>query len=53
MEDIYKYMVWGDYDQKIKTLANMTGENWNFNNNTNNIIIKKYLSHSQQIERRR
>ena len=46
MEDLYNFMVWGDYDQKISYLANMTGENWNFKGATNNLILKNYLKHT-------
>ncbi|MBC5688188.1 DUF3825 domain-containing protein [Mediterraneibacter sp. NSJ-55] len=46
MEDIYNYMIWGNYDQKITALAKMTGENWNTKDNTNNPILKRYLTHT-------
>ena len=39
-------MVWGDYDAKIEYLANMTDENWNFHEKTNNLILKNYLKYT-------
>lgn len=46
MEDLYDFMVWGDYDAKIEYLANMTDENWNFHEKTNNLILKNYLKYT-------
>lgn len=46
MEDLYNFMVWGNYDQKMEILANMTDENWNFDGKTNNSILKNYLKHT-------
>lgn len=46
MEEIYNFMYWGNYDKKIEYLANMTNENWNFKNSTNNLILKNYLKHT-------
>lgn len=46
MEDLYNLIYWGDYDQKIDTLAKMTNENWNFKGKTNNLILKNYLKHT-------
>lgn len=46
MEELYDFMVWGDYDAKIEYLANMTDENWNFHEKTNNLILKNYLKYT-------
>lgn len=46
MEELYDFMVWGDYDAKIEYLANMTDENWNFHGKTNNLILKNYLKYT-------
>lgn len=46
MEDLYNYMIWGNYDQKVETLAAMTDENWNFKGKSNNIILKNYLKYT-------
>lgn len=46
MEELYDFMVWGDYDVKIEYLANMTDENWNFHGKTNNLILKNYLKYT-------
>lgn len=46
MEDLYNFMVWGNYDQKMDILAKMTDENWNFDGKTNNSILKNYLKHT-------
>lgn len=46
-------MVWGDYDAKIEYLANMTDENWNFHEKTNNLILKNYLKYTTKKIRRR
>lgn len=46
MEDLYNYMFWGDYDQKIQTLADMTDEKWSFRNNDKNSILKNYLKYT-------
>ncbi|WP_024854830.1 DUF3825 domain-containing protein [Mediterraneibacter gnavus] len=46
MEELYDFMVWGDYDAKIDYLANMTDENWNFHGKTNNLILKNYLKYT-------
>lgn len=43
VSELYDFMIWGDYDAKIQTLANMTDENWNFHGKTNNLILKNYL----------
>lgn len=37
VSELYDFMIWGDYDAKIQTLANMTDENWNFHGKTNNL----------------
>ena len=42
MEDLYNLIYWGNYDQRIDTLAKMTNENWNFKGMTNNLILKNY-----------
>ena len=44
--ELYDFMIWGDYDAKIQTLANMTDENWNFHGKTNNLILKNYLRYT-------
>lgn len=46
MEELYDFMVWGDYDAKIEYLAKMTDENWNFHGKTNNLILKNYLKYT-------
>lgn len=46
MEELYDFMVCGDYDAKIEYLANMTDENWNFHGKTNNLILKNYLKYT-------
>lgn len=46
MEALYDFMYWGNYDNKINTLATMTDENWNFPGQTNNLILKNYLNHT-------
>lgn len=46
MEDLYNLIYWGNYDQRIDTLAKMTNENWNFKGMTNNLILKNYLKHT-------
>ena len=46
VDELYDFMVWGDYDTKIQTLANMTDENWNFHGKTNNLILKNYLKYT-------
>ena len=46
MEEFYDFMVWGDSDAKIEYLANMTDENWNFHEKTNNLILKNYLKYT-------
>ena len=46
MEDLYNLIYWGNYDQRIDTLARMTNENWNFKGMTNNLILKNYLKHT-------
>ena len=46
VDELYDFMIWGDYDAKIQTLASMTGENWNFHGKTNNLILKNYLKYT-------
>lgn len=46
VSELYDFMIWGDYDAKIQTLANMTDENWNFHGKTNNLILKNYLRYT-------
>lgn len=54
VDELYDFMIWGDYDAKIQNLANMTGENWNFHGKTNNLILKNYLKYTaKKIGRRK
>lgn len=45
MEDLYTFMKWGDYNKVIESLAALAlPENWSFNNDGSNSILKNYLS---------
>lgn len=45
--DIYDFMQWGNYNQKIQDLANIANqETWSFSENTDNLILKNYLKYT-------
>lgn len=45
--DVYNYMYWGNYNQRIQELADMAlDEPWNFNGRTDNSILKNYLKYT-------
>ena len=47
MEDLYNYMIWGDYNQRIQELANLAlPEKWSFGDNTDNSILKNYMKYT-------
>ena len=41
-DDIY----FGNFNQKIAELANLTAENWNFKEKSDNSILKNYLQYT-------
>lgn len=45
--DIYDYMYWGDYNARIKELAEKAlPERWSFENKDDNYILKNYLKYT-------
>ena len=41
MEDVYNYMIWGNYNQRMEELAEMTiPEQWSFTGHDDNAILK-------------
>lgn len=45
--DIYDYMYWGDYNARIKELAEKAlPEKWSFDNKNDNYILKNYLKYT-------
>lgn len=45
--DVYNYMYWGNYNQRIQELANMALEEfWNFKGRTDYSILKNYLKYT-------
>ena len=49
MEDLYNYMIWGDYNKRMEELANLAiPEKWSFDGADDNGILKGYLEHTFQ-----
>lgn len=47
MEDLYKYMIWGNYNQRMEELADLAlPETWSFSGKDDNIILKNYLKYT-------
>lgn len=47
MEDIYNYMMWGDYNKRMEELAAMAlPEPWSFKGRDDNSILKNYLKYT-------
>ena len=47
MEDLYKFMNWGDYNQRIEELASMAlPEQWSFTGKNDNGILKNYMAYT-------
>ena len=47
MEDIYNYMLWGDYNKRMEELAAMAlPEPWSFKGRDDNSILKNYLRYT-------
>lgn len=47
MEDLYKYMQWGNYNQRINELADLAqNEQWNFTGRDDCIILKNYMKYT-------
>lgn len=47
MEDLYNYMLWGDYNKRIEELAGLAmPEKWSFREATDNAILKNYLKYT-------
>lgn len=45
--NVYNYMYWGNYNQRIQELANMAlEETWNFKGRTDYSILKNYLKYT-------
>lgn len=45
--ELYNYMYWGDYNAQIQSLADKAlAEKWNFENRTDNMILKNYLEYT-------
>ena len=47
MEDLYNFMIWGDYNQRISELAAMAiPEPWSFADRNDNSILKNYMTYT-------
>ena len=47
MEDLYNYMIWGDYNKRIEELANLAlPEKWSFGSNNDYAILKNYMKYT-------
>lgn len=47
MEDIYNYMIWGNYNKRMEDLAAIViPEQWSFGDNNDNAILKNYLKYT-------
>ena len=47
MEDIYNYMIWGDYNKRMEELASIAlPEPWSFKGRDDNSILKNYLKYT-------
>ena len=43
MEDLYSYMIWGNYNQRMEELAGLTiPEQWSFTGKDDNGILKNF-----------
>ena len=46
MEDLYNYMIWGDYNKRMEELANLAiPEKWSFGECNDYSILKNYLKY--------
>lgn len=43
---IFDYAYWPNFDKKIDILAQLSPEKWSFGSNTDNSILKNYISHT-------
>lgn len=47
MEELYNFMLWGDYNKRMEELAAMTlPEPWSFTGKSDNAILKNYLKYT-------
>lgn len=47
MEEIYTYMIWGDYNRRMEELASLAiPEQWSFTGRSDNGILKNYLKYT-------
>ena len=47
MEDLYNYMIWGDYNKRMEELANLAiPEKWSFGECNDYSILKNYLKYT-------
>lgn len=47
MEDLYNYMIWGDYNKRMDELANLAiPEKWSFGDSNDYSILKNYLKYT-------
>lgn len=47
MEELYNFMLWGDYNKRMEELAALVlSENWNFTDKTDYPILKSYLKYT-------
>lgn len=47
MEDLYNYMIWGDYNKRMDELANLAiPEKWSFGKSNDYSILKNYLKYT-------
>ena len=47
MEDIYNYMIWGNYNKRMEDLAAIViPEQWSFGDSNDNAILKNYLKYT-------
>ena len=47
MEDLYNYMIWGNYNQRMEELAGLTiPEQWSFTGKEDNGILKNYMKYT-------
>lgn len=46
--DINDFVYWGDYNERIETLANLSPEKWSSGNRTDNNILRNYINYTFQ-----